>query len=337
MIPPNLIAMEGILSVAVYSSCSISMILVNKLLMNKYEMNFPNGILILQTGGAVAIIMAAKALKLVDYPALSMEVAQKWLPLTLMFVAMLLTSMLSLGTMSVAAQTVLKNLAVVLTAVGDKFLYNKPQNPAVYFAFALMILGSYLGAKGDQWVTPRGLFWTFLNIISTASYTLYMRAVLGAFGSTIGRYGPVYFNNLLSLPFFLVLGIYEVGPFMEAIGQASLTAKVVLMFSVLVSSMMTFGVFWCMELTSPSTLSVVGSLNKIPMTFLGMLVFNQFPEPIGYLGILIAISAGCLYTYLNILANHTRAAKEKEMAEQEKANSAKYGVLVRVNGEEENH
>ncbi|KPA82396.1 lipophosphoglycan biosynthetic protein (lpg2) (LPG2) [Leptomonas pyrrhocoris] len=332
----SLAVMEGIFSVLVYSSCSISMILLNKLIMNTYDMNYPNGILILQSGGAVAIISAAKAVKLVDYPAFSKDVARKWLPLTLMFVSMLLTSMLSLGTMSVAAQTVLKNLAVVLTALGDNFFYHKPQTPAVYSAFALMILGSYLGAKGDQWVTAKGLFWTFLNIIATASYTLYMRAVLGAVSSSIGRYGPVFYNNLLSLPFFLVMGFFEIAPFIDAIGKATVAGKVALTFSVLVSSAMTFGVFWCMELTSPTTLSVVGSLNKIPMTFLGMLIFNQFPQPIGYVGIAIAIGAGFLYTYLNILANRAKAAKDKEAAEHDKANGVtKNDIVIRVDGEEE--
>ncbi|KAL7696109.1 lipophosphoglycan biosynthetic protein (lpg2) (LPG2) [Lotmaria passim] len=331
----SLVMMEGILSVIVYSCCSISMILVNKLIMNRYKMNYPNGILVLQTGGALVLIVAAKAARLVDYPAFSIEVTRKWLPLTLMFVSMLLTSMLSLSTMSVAAQTVLKNLAVVLTALGDKFLYGKPQTPAVYFAFALMILGSYLGAKGDQWVTVGGLFWTFLNILATASYTLYMRAVLGAVSNSIGRYGPVFYNNLLSLPFFLVLGMFEIQPFMVAIGEATWEGRAVLVFSMLASSMMTFGVFWCMALTSPTTFSVVGSLNKIPMTFLGMVLFDQFPTAIGYLGIAIAIGAGCLYTYLNILANRAKAARDKEAAEREKDKVAKaHEVVVRVDGEE---
>lgn len=338
MAPRSLAVMESVFSVLVYSCCSISMILVNKLIMNTYEMNFPNGILILQTGGALAIIMAAKAAKLVDYPAFSMEVTKKWLPLTILFVSMLLTSMLSLGTMSVAAQTVLKNLAVVFTALGDKFLYGKPQTPAVYGAFGLMILGSYLGAKGDKWVSWEGLMWTFLNIAATASYTLYMRAVLGAVSSSIGRYGPVFYNNLLSLPFFLVLGLFEMKPFAEAIGEAPLTGKLVLAFSVVVSSVMTFGVFWCMSLTSPTTLSVVGSLNKVPLTFFGMLLFNQYPEPIGYVGILIAIGAGCLYTYLNILANRAKAAKDKEAADHDKASgAAKPNPVVRVEGEDDHH
>ncbi|KAG5493286.1 hypothetical protein GH5_02028 [Leishmania sp. Ghana 2012 LV757] len=309
--------MEAALSVMTYSFCSVSMILVNKLIMNTYNMNFPFGILMLQTGGALGIVALAKAARFVDYPAFSMEVAKQWLPLTLLFVSMLFTSMKSLGTMSVAAQTILKNLAVVFIALGDKFLYLKAQTLSVYVSFALMILGSYLGAKGDRWVTPWGLVWTFLNIISTVLYTLYMKAVLGAVSTSIGRYGPVFYNNLLSLPFFVIMGFSEIMPFSESIGETTMFGKLVLVFSVIVSSVMTFSVFWCMSITSPTTMSVVGSLNKIPLAFLGMLVFHQFPTPTGYLGIAIALSAGFLYTHLNIQANRAKSAADAEHQRQQ--------------------
>ncbi|CAJ1992672.1 LPG2 / GDP-Man transporter [Leishmania donovani] len=323
--------MEAVLAVITYSFCSVSMILVNKLIMNTYDMNFPFGILVLQTGGALVIVALAKAARFIEYPAFSFDVAKKWLPLTLLFVAMLFTSMKSLGTMSVAAQTILKNLAVVLIALGDKFLYGKAQTPMVYFSFALMILGSLLGAKGDKWVTAWGLVWTFLNIVSTVSYTLYMKAVLGSVSNSIGRYGPVFYNNLLSLPFFLIMGVGDIMPFSAAIGDTTTFGKLVLTFSVLVSSVMTFSVFWCMSITSPTTMSVVGSLNKIPLTFLGMLVFHQFPTATGYLGIMIALSAGFLYTHLNIRANRAKASSDTEhQMQQAGKTTAESIVLVRA-------
>ncbi|KAK7196277.1 lipophosphoglycan biosynthetic protein (lpg2) [Novymonas esmeraldas] len=322
---------EAGVSVVIYSFCSVSMILVNKLIMNTYHLNFPLGILMLQNGGALLIVAAAKAANLIDYPAFSLDVTRKWLPLTLLFVTMLYTSMRSLGTMSVAAQTILKNLAVVCTAVGDKVLYGKAQTPSVYIAFALMILGSYLGAKGDQWVTLEGLIWTFFNIVSTVAYTLYMKAVLGAVSASIGRYGPVFYNNLLSLPFFFLMGAGEISPFLEAIGDTTTRGKLVLTFSVLVSSVMTFSVFWCMSITSPTTMSVVGSLNKIPLAFLGMLVFEQFPTGTGYLGIAIALSSGFLYTYLNIQANRQKATAD---AEHQRQNLGKSETAVYVDAEE---
>nr|CAJ2472154.1 unnamed protein product [Leishmania braziliensis] len=323
------IVMEAALSVMAYSFCSVSMILVNKLIMNTYDMNFPFGILLLQTGGALMIVTLAKATRFIDYSAFSLDVAKQWLPLTLLFVSMLSTSMKSLGSMSVAAQTIIKNLAVVFIALGDKFLYGKAQTPSVYVSFALMFFGSYLGAKGDKWVTPWGLFWTFLNIAATVLYTLYMKTMLGSVSNSIGRYGPVFYNNLLSLPFFLVMGVGEIMPFATAISETTSLGKLVLVFSVLVSSVMTFSVFWCMSITSPTTMSVIGSLNKIPLTFLGMLVFHQFPTATGYVGIVVALAAGFLYTHLNITANRAKSAADAENHRQQtKMNSSPFAVLA---------
>ncbi|KAG5494043.1 hypothetical protein JKF63_01877 [Porcisia hertigi] len=323
--------MEAAVSVVMYCACSVGMILVNKLIMTTYCLDFPLGILMLQNGGALAIVAFAKATRFISYPDFSLSVAKQWLPLTVLFVAMLFTSMKSLGMMSVAAQTILKNLGVVCTALGDRFLYGKAQTLSIYFSFALMLLGSYLSAKGDQWVTPAGLAWTFTNIIATVSYTLYMKAVLGSVSNSIGRYGPVFYNNILSLPFFLLMGYDEIIPFLTACSETTVDGKLVIIISVLVSSAMTFSVFWCMSTTSPTTMSVAGSLNKIPLAFLGMLVFHQFPTATGYVGIMIALSAGLLYTFLNIRANRTKALADAERQRQDlPTKSPELEVVVRA-------
>ena len=62
-----------------------------------------------------------------------------------------------------------------------------------------MIFGSVIGAQQDPWVTPWGLFWNFSNVLCTTGYQLYMKGVLNDVQG-LGRWGPVYFNNLLALP-----------------------------------------------------------------------------------------------------------------------------------------
>lgn len=302
---------ESTLSVVAYSTCSVLMIIINKLLLNVHELNYPNSLLLLQNGGAVILVVLAKYFGLVDYADISLAIVKKWMPLTLFFVSMLFTSMMSLGTMSVASQTIIKNLAIILTALGDKILYRKRQNKAVYGAFLLMLLGSYLGAKGDQWVTPTGLFWTFMNIFFTVAYTLYMKKVLAAVGASAGRYGPVLYNNLLSLPFFILLGYDEIPRFHAAVKRASVGTIFLLLLSTVISSAMTYAVFWCMSVTSPTTFSVFGALNKVPIAIIGIVVFQQYPTATGYVGICLALSAGLLYTYINTHLNQVKEPREE--------------------------
>ena len=209
------------LSLLAYSLCSISMILLNKLVMSSYGLDFPMGLLFMQNGAALLLVVAAKRLGFVHYPEFDVKVARRWLPLTLLFVAMLWTSMKSLKTMSVAVQTILKNLATILTACGDAYFFEKKLTAGMFGAFGLMVLGSYLGSSNDKWVTPEGIFWTLLNVTITSGYLLYMKVLLGNVTKEIGRYGPVFYNNLMSLPFLIIPAAPTLGEMVHAIADST--------------------------------------------------------------------------------------------------------------------
>ncbi|RNF18746.1 GDP-mannose transporter [Trypanosoma conorhini] len=301
-------AAEVVASVLSYSICSMSMIILNKLVMFTYGLNFPMGLLLIQNSGAVLLVSFGKYMRWLHYPDFSLEITKKWIPLTFLFVAMLWTSMKSLHTMSVSMQTIIKNLAVIFTAFGDSRFFKKRVTPIMYFSFCLMILGSYMGAKGDQWVTAWGVFWTFANIAATVSYTLYMKLLLGDVSAQIGRYGPVFYNNLLSLPFILAASLKSFPDMLSGFSEATFGALFAVVAMVFAGSVMTFTVFWCMKETSPTTFSVVGAVNKAPLAIMGMIVFKQFPTATGYLGIFLALDGGLIYAFTNV--SHDAKAQE---------------------------
>ena len=291
---------ETAFAIAAYSCCSVSMILLNKLVMATYELDFPMGLLFMQNLFALCLVVSAKRMGWVFYPDFDTKVVKKWLPLTILFVLMLFTSMKSLKLMSVAVQTILKNLATIITALGDMYLFEKKLTPPMFGAFALMIFGSYLGTAADPWATPWGLFWTFANIAATVAYVLYMKTLLGSVSQEIGRYGPVFYSNLLSLPFLFFPAFPTLPAMFAKIGETPAGGLVCLTLMLFVGAVMTFAVFWCMRLTSPTTYSVVGSLNKIPLAVFGMLIFKHAPTALGAVGIMFALGGGMLYTWLNL-------------------------------------
>eukprot|EP01063_Lacrimia_lanifica_P040693 TRINITY_DN9329_c0_g2_i1.p1 TRINITY_DN9329_c0_g2~~TRINITY_DN9329_c0_g2_i1.p1 ORF type:complete len:358 (+),score=119.31 TRINITY_DN9329_c0_g2_i1:68-1075(+) len=287
-------------SILAYASCSISMVILNKLMIGTYGFNFPTVLIFFQNLSAVVFVVVLKQLGMIDYPPLEMSKVKRWLPLTLLFVGMLVTSLLALRTLSVQVATLIKNLAIITTAVGDWAIFGHTFNAMTMSAFLLLLSGSVLGASTDAWVSLEGLVWAGLNVACTSAFQLYMKLVLNDLKSEMGRWGPVYYNNLLSLPPLLIPTVYQYSDWMLKVERDLFQdSGVIVIMAVLMvaSAVMTMTSFWCMSATSPTTYSVVGGINKVPMTVIGIYVFNQFPTPAGTLGICGALGGGLLYTH----------------------------------------
>jgi len=303
-------SVETALAVACYSTCSVSMILLNKLVVDTYKINYPISLLFLQNFSAYVLVATAKHFGLVSYPDFDRRVAKKWIPLTLLFVLMLYTSIKSLRTMSVAVQTIIKNLAIVVTAIGDWRLFGKQLSVPIFGVFFLMVCSSWLGSANDPWVTPWGLFWTFLNVFATVSYVLFMKLLVQQVSNEIGKYGPVYYNNVLSLPFLAPAALVTMPDFIVTVQNASVGGWICLSLMLLLGAMITFTSFWCMRQTSPTTYSVVGALNKVPLSLLGILIFRHKPTMLSAVGICGNLLAGVFYAYLNRLKPKTEGSDD---------------------------
>lgn len=67
-------------------------------------------------------------------------------------------------------------------------------------------------------------------------------------------------------------------------------------------SLIAFSSFWCVRSTSATTYSVIGSLNKIPLSILGEYLFQEPLTNYGRIGVFIVVSGGLIY---GIFTDHT--------------------------------
>ncbi|KAJ9466821.1 GDP-mannose transporter [Diplonema papillatum] len=289
--------MEHVVSMAAYCVCSVSMIILNKLVLDSKGFHFPFVVLFFQNASATAFVVTLRLLGIIEYPGLERSIVRRWLPLIVLFTGMLATSLMALQTMSVPLFTLIKSLAIISTAIGDHFLFGHVFNRVMVFAFFLMSLGSLLGAKNDAWSTQSGVAWAFFNVLCTSGYQLYMKGVLNDLKSTMGKWGPVYYNNILSLPPLLlpvVLSYDEWSNKLEALNDFASICYVICM--IFVSATLTMTSFWCMRTTSPTTYGVLGGLNKIPLTVLGIWIFGHYTNVPGAIGIVAALTGGVIYS-----------------------------------------
>lgn len=123
--------MSSILSSLMYTGCSVSMVLANKAIPMAVPLedrkHLPDTAIILsQCIIAVILVTIAKRLNIVDYPSLSWPLVRQWLPLNLLFIAMLFSGFLALVHVSVPMVTIFKNIANLFTVIGDWYLFNEP-------------------------------------------------------------------------------------------------------------------------------------------------------------------------------------------------------------------
>ncbi|KNC77759.1 hypothetical protein SARC_09787 [Sphaeroforma arctica JP610] len=215
----------------------------------------------------------------------------------MLFCAMLYTGSQSLNYLTIPLVTVFKNLTNVMIAYGDQYLYDSKVSTGVAMALGLMLAGSVFAAGTDLSFNLTGYIWMALNCISTGGYTLYIKTAKK--NTSLDQWGMSYYNNLLTcmitLPAALLTGELVAVRNFEYLYDTGFIVSLVI--SGAIGTALSLSVFWCINETSPTTYSMVGSLNKIPLTILS---FSFFAQPISFasgVSIAFGIFSGMVFTY----------------------------------------
>ncbi|KAJ3015334.1 UNVERIFIED_CONTAM: GDP-mannose transporter into the lumen of the Golgi [Siphonaria sp. JEL0065] len=205
-------------------------------------------------------------------------------------------------------------MTLILMAYGERIIFNGPPvTKLVLLSFAFMILSAVLAGWDDvmnsslqeQKDLSASYFWMFSNCILTAVFSLTMKARISGIG--FKDFDTVYFNQILGFPILLICSLlFERNGFVDLYsrfqGTSGDSAKrdwVGLIFAIFVSGIMQFGIAyctaWCMRVTSSTTLSMVGTLNKLPLSIFGMIMFGDTITNHRLEGVLLALIGGMLY------------------------------------------
>jgi GDP-mannose transporter len=234
------------------------------------------------------------------YPSLTWDVARAWAPVNILFCAMLFTGMASLQTNSVPMVTVFKNVTNVLTTAGDYFFFGNKPELMVIAAFGIMLFGAVAAAWNDITVSGAGLFWMGANCVSTAGYVLYMK--FATVNVKLTKFGMVHVNNMLCVVFLLPVAMVmgEVTTYLDSddIHTADYLFKNI--FAGFVGFFLNFASLNCVQATGPTTYAIVGSLNKVPVAFLGYILFDNVITFDTWCYIVVSMFGGFLYSYAMI-------------------------------------
>ena len=112
-----------------------------------------------------------------------------------------------------------------------------------------------------------------------------MKHLLNETGVNLGNFGPLFYNNLISFPLlFFFAGILNEIPSLLKFNFSDQIGLFLFIGLILDGPFIAFSSFWCIKVTSATTYSIIGSLNKIPLSILGELFFHQQMSFMGRIG-----------------------------------------------------
>ncbi|MED6161489.1 GDP-mannose transporter gonst1 [Stylosanthes scabra] len=278
-----------------YCLSSCSMILINKFVLSSYDFNAGVSLMFYQSLISVIVVSVLNLLGLVSTEPLTWRLVKVWLPVNVIFVGMLVTSMFSLKYINVAMVTILKNVTIVMTALGETYLFKKHHDARVWAALFLMILSAITGGITDLSFHATGYAWQILNCFLTASYSLTLRRVMDMAkqvtkSGNLNEFSMVLLNNTLSLP----LGLFLIIVFNE-VDYLLRTFWLVMTFSGFLGLAISFSSMWFLHHTGATTYSLVGSMNKIPLSVAGIILFKAPTSLENSASILFGLLAGVFF------------------------------------------
>ncbi|KAK5167394.1 GDP-mannose transporter into the lumen of the Golgi [Saxophila tyrrhenica] len=321
--PVAQLANNPVVSILTYCGSSILMTVANKFVVNGHDFNLNCFLLAVQSAVCLTAITTAKATGFISFRDFESGQAKKWFPISLLLIGMIYTSTKALQFLSIPVYTIFKNLTIILIAYGEVLWFGGSVTGMALLSFGLMIMSSVIAAWADiQHVLESyggdamtgeaaeqistlnaGYMWMLMNCLCTASFTLGMRKRIKL--TNFKDFDTMFYNNLLSLPVLLIGSL-----FLENWSPANLALNFppeqrsyligAMIFTGLSSILISYASANCMRVTSSTTYSMVGSLNKLPIAISGLMFFGD-PVTVPKVGaIFVGFVSGIVYTVSKI-------------------------------------
>ncbi|KIN06188.1 hypothetical protein OIDMADRAFT_190149 [Oidiodendron maius Zn] len=311
------------ISILAYCLASISMTVTNKYCVSGADWNLNFFYLAIQSLVCIIAIVICKQAGLISNLApFDTNKAKTWFPISLLLVGMIYTSTKALQFLSVPVYTIFKNLTIIVIAYGEVLWFGGNVTASALFSFGLMVLSSVVAAWADIQhalygnsdsesieaamaisTLNAGYAWMGMNVFCTAAYVLSMRKVIKKMN--FKDWDTMFYNNLLTIPvLFACSFIFENWTRDNIQKNFPIESRNSLILGMIYSGLATIFISycsaWCIRVTSSTTYSMVGALNKLPIAVSG-LIFFAAPVTFGSVSaIIIGFISGIVYAWAKV-------------------------------------
>lgn len=312
---------SGPVSILCYCASSILMTTTNKYVVSGHHFNLNFFLLAIQAIVCIVVIATLKFFGVITYRKFNINEAKKWSPIAFLLVLMIYTSSKALKYLAIPIYTIFKNLTIILIAYGEVLWFGGEVTPMALGSFILMVFSSVIATYGDKDATTGvsnfniGYFWMALNCFSSAAFVLFMRKRIKL--TNFKDFDTMYYNNLLSIPILLVASLLLEDWSSENISlNFPPENRTAVWMAMIISGATSVGISycsgWCIRVTSSTTYSMVGALNKLPIALSGLVFFDAPINFFSISSIFVGFAAGLVYVVAK-QKQKEEAAKQEQL------------------------
>ena len=289
-----------LLTLLLYCISGSLLTLVNKLAIVAFP--FPNMLLVLQNGVAVILLVMSFVQTSTVIPPLSTAIVKVWIPVVLLFVTMLISSLLALVYVSVPTVIVIRNLSTLSVAVLEYFLLNTAIDYLSVATLFGMLFGAVFYAIHDMTFSIPGYACLLVNVVGTSCYQIYIKKIVNMPDmKDMGPTGMSYYNNLISLPILITLGVVmgesrALLSYVQSIFLPQTKSILVVLLSCILGFSLSTSAFALNKLISPTSIMVANNVNKFSLIFLSEVLVQSTLDVTASIGAVSVLFFGWLYS-----------------------------------------
>jgi len=315
-----------------FSVSSLALIFINKIVMTEYGFPYFDFLAACQFLATTLVLSALIWLKFLEVPRLSKEILHELIPITIFFLANVISGLGGTGKLNIPMFTALRRFGILLTMVGEYFILDKMASNIIVFSILLMVLGALVAAINDLAFDLMGYILVTLNNIFTSGSSLYLTRASN--GGRCSKTGVLYYNSLFGLIamtlYFAIehsyryMDLFEFpktpmsmssaeskiigghqNSILENVYESELwgNPKFVAMFvsACFMGSVLNYASFLCISINGALTAAVVGALKNVLCTYVAIFTMSDYIfEFYNFLGLNIGIVGSLIYTYVTL-------------------------------------
>jgi len=230
---------------------------------------------------------------------LKAKVAIRWVPLTMVFVFNLFTSLKAMQTAGLSTVIVFRNINSLIISVVESQNLDEASRSALF----VIVIGSIAYGWGDLNKGIQAYLWTFANMALTISYDLYIRYLSKEWPLDV--MGQQFYHCVLSSPVVILMAFANNELNSESaisFYQLSWAGKLILLGSVVAGFFISTSALMLANRITATSFSVLKNSNKILVVIINILWIEGLPSKYVFASLLVTLGGGLWYGLARIKA-----------------------------------